>query len=208
MSPVNFWTFYQDCMTLWLAIEKLRCVKNKLDLAVWLVCWWAGGHWQRHWPIDWHWWRSTIVCWGQQLRPLYVCIRQSRLLYTAYTDGLPSVTLTVHWEFYISEQWQYFASDSEEDDGHWLFSFLANFCHLIDCCVVRLNKTFTHQRCLACWCSGYSIGLLTWRLLAWLPPVPLSGINLRQVVHVNVPMSPIRINWYQSKGSDALRLGR
>ena len=32
--------------------------------------------------------------------------------------------------------------------------------------------------------------------------------NLGQVVHTYVPLSPSSITWYQSKGSDALRLGR
>jgi len=156
-------------------------------------------------------WLTLMTFHHRMLRP---AVTPTVRMYTSVTAAVHSIYWWLAFSYplsalrIISEQWQYFASDSEEDDGHWLFSFLANFCHLIDCCVVRLNKTFTHQRCLACWCSGYSIGLLTWRLLAWLPPVPLSGINLRQVVHANVPMSPIRINWYQSKGSDALRLGR
>jgi len=36
----------------------------------------------------------------------------------------------------------------------------------------------------------------------------LSGINLRQVVHTHVPLSPSSINWYRSEGDDDLRLGR
>ena len=32
--------------------------------------------------------------------------------------------------------------------------------------------------------------------------------NLRQVVHTHVPLSPCSIDWYWSKGSDAVWLGR
>jgi len=32
--------------------------------------------------------------------------------------------------------------------------------------------------------------------------------NLGQVVYTYVPLSPSSITWYQSKGGDALRLGR
>jgi len=43
------------------------------------------------------------------------------------------------------------------------------------------------------------------RLLA----VPFfSSNNLGQVAHTHVPLSPISIIWYRSRGSDALRLGR
>jgi len=41
-----------------------------------------------------------------------------------------------------------------------------------------------------------------------LPAVALSANNLRQVVHTHMPLSPSSIIWYQSKGGDALRLGR
>ena len=43
-----------------------------------------------------------------------------------------------------------------------------------------------------------------------LPAVPRSGNHLGQVVHTcaHVPLSPSSIIWYQSRGSDALRLGR
>ena len=41
-----------------------------------------------------------------------------------------------------------------------------------------------------------------------LPAVPLSGNDLGQVVHTHVPLSPSSIIWYQSRGSDVLRLGR
>jgi len=46
------------------------------------------------------------------------------------------------------------------------------------------------------------------RVAVRLPAVPLLGNNLRQVVHTHVPLSPSSINWYQSKGSDALQLVR
>jgi len=38
--------------------------------------------------------------------------------------------------------------------------------------------------------------------------VSLAGNNLGQVVHTLVPLSPSSIIWYQSRGGDALRLGR
>jgi len=40
-----------------------------------------------------------------------------------------------------------------------------------------------------------------------LPAVSLSGNNLGQIVHTHVPLSPSSIIWYQSRGSDVLRLG-
>jgi len=51
-------------------------------------------------------------------------------------------------------------------------------------------------------------GLETQTVTVQLPPVLLSGKNLRQVVHTHVPLSPNSINWYRSNGGDALRLGR
>jgi len=35
----------------------------------------------------------------------------------------------------------------------------------------------------------------------------LSGSNLREVVHMHVPLSPGNINWYQLKGGDVSWLG-
>jgi len=41
---------------------------------------------------------------------------------------------------------------------------------------------------IAWWCSGYDVGLATQRVAVRLPAVPLSGYNLRQVVHTHVPL--------------------
>ena len=32
--------------------------------------------------------------------------------------------------------------------------------------------------------------------------------SLKQIVHINVPLSPSSITWYRLRGGDALRLGR
>ena len=61
---------------------------------------------------------------------------------------------------------------------------------------------------VAWWCNGYDVGLPIQRVAVRLPAVPLSGNNLRKVVHTHVPLTPSSINWYRSKGDDALRLGR
>jgi len=55
--------------------------------------------------------------------------------------------------------------------------------------------------------SAY-VGLRLERSRVQLPAEPLSGNDLGQVVHTHVPLSPSSIIWYQSHGSDALRLGR
>ena len=52
------------------------------------------------------------------------------------------------------------------------------------------------------------VGLATQWVAVRLPAVPLSGNNLRQVVHTHVPLSPSGINWYRSQGDDAPWLGR
>ena len=44
------------------------------------------------------------------------------------------------------------------------------------------------------------------RLWVPLPAVPLSGNNLRQVVHTNESLSESSIIWYRSRGGDAVRL--
>ena len=48
------------------------------------------------------------------------------------------------------------------------------------------------------------------RLRVQLPVVPLSGNNLRQVVHTCVPLSPSSrpIIWHKSQGIEAVQLGR
>ena len=46
------------------------------------------------------------------------------------------------------------------------------------------------------------------RSLVRLPAVPLSGNNLRQVVHTHVSLSPSSINWYRSNGDDAPTAGK
>ena len=53
------------------------------------------------------------------------------------------------------------------------------------------------------WCNGYDVGLETQRVAVRLPAVPLSGDNLRQVVHTHVPLSPSSINWYRSEADCA-----
>ena len=58
------------------------------------------------------------------------------------------------------------------------------------------------------WKYGRHVGLVTQKGLGSTPGVPLSGNNLRQVLHTHVPLSPSSIIWYQSKGDDALLLGR
>ena len=52
---------------------------------------------------------------------------------------------------------------------------------------------------MAWWCNGYDVGPATQRVAVWLPAVPLSGNNLKQVVHTHVPLSPCSVNWYRSK---------
>ena len=54
----------------------------------------------------------------------------------------------------------------------------------------------------------HDVGLRLERSRVQLPAVPLSDNDLRQVVHTHVPLSPSSIIWYQSRGSDVLRLGR
>jgi len=61
---------------------------------------------------------------------------------------------------------------------------------------------------LKVWRSGEGVGSRLERLRVQLPAVPLSGNDLGQVVHTHVPLSPSSIIWYQSRGSDVLRLGR
>ena len=61
---------------------------------------------------------------------------------------------------------------------------------------------------VAWWSNGYGIGLRLERSRVQRPAEPLSGDNLGQVVHTHVPLSPSSIIWYQSWGSDVLRLGR
>ena len=56
---------------------------------------------------------------------------------------------------------------------------------------------------VAGWCKGYDAGLATHMVVARLPAVPISGNNLRQVVHTHVPpLSPSSINWHRSNGDD------
>jgi len=40
------------------------------------------------------------------------------------------------------------------------------------------------------------------------PAVPLPDNNIRQVIHIHLPLLPSSLIWYWSKGSDALWLGR
>ena len=61
---------------------------------------------------------------------------------------------------------------------------------------------------VAWWCNGYDVRLATQRVAIGLTAVLLSGNNLRQVVHTHVPLSLSSINWYRSKGDDALQLRR
>jgi len=61
---------------------------------------------------------------------------------------------------------------------------------------------------VAWWSTGYNVVLAIQRVAIRLPAVPLSGNNLRQVVPHTRPLSPSSINWYRSKGDDALLLGR
>ena len=61
---------------------------------------------------------------------------------------------------------------------------------------------------VAWWRNGYGVGLATQRVAVRLPAVPLSGNDLRQVVHTHVPLSPSSAKWHRSEGDDALRLGR
>ena len=59
------------------------------------------------------------------------------------------------------------------------------------------------------WPGGVMVRTLDSRLKGsrvQLSAVPLSGSNLRQVVHTHVPLSPSSINWYPSKGDDGVGL--
>jgi len=53
-----------------------------------------------------------------------------------------------------------------------------------------------------------AVGRATHKVAGSSPALRLSGNNLRQVVHIHVPLSPISIIWYRSSGGNALRLGR
>ena len=56
---------------------------------------------------------------------------------------------------------------------------------------------------LLLWPGGVMVRMLvrlaTQRVAVQLPAVPLSGNNLRQVVHTRMPLSRSSINWYRSK---------
>ena len=52
------------------------------------------------------------------------------------------------------------------------------------------------------------VGLATQSVAVRLQTVPLSGNNLRQVVHTVASVTKQYQYWYRSKGDDALRLGR
>ena len=52
------------------------------------------------------------------------------------------------------------------------------------------------------------VGLAIQRSRVRISVVPLSRNNLGQLVHTRVPLAPSSIIWYQSRGGDALQLGR
>jgi len=56
--------------------------------------------------------------------------------------------------------------------------------------------------------SGWDIGLATPKVVGSTPILVLLGNNLGQIVYTDVPLSPGTITWFQSRGGDALRLGR
>jgi len=67
-----------------------------------------------------------------------------------------------------------------------------------------LASSFGHSRlafcafCVAWWYNGQGVGLRLERSRVQLPAVPLSGNDLRQVVHTHVPLSSSSTIWYQS----------
>ena len=84
-----------------------------------------------------------------------------------------------------------------------------------------LNSKFMTQRCrqkknrakhghcvTPVWTAGGTVRALDLRLKGSrfrISAVTLSGNNLGQVVHTNVPLSPSSIIWYRSRSGDALR---
>ena len=72
----------------------------------------------------------------------------------------------------------------------------------------RSQKMTPVSTCVVWWCNGYDVGLANQRVVVRLAAVPLSGNNLRQVVHTHAPLSSSSINWYRSKDDDAIWLGR
>jgi len=60
----------------------------------------------------------------------------------------------------------------------------------------------------AWWCNSYGVELATEGLRERFPAVPLPGNTLGQVVHTQCASVTKQLIWQQSKGGDALRLGR
>jgi len=74
--------------------------------------------------------------------------------------------------------------------------------------VTQYLLLYLNSQCVAWWCNGYGVGLRLERSRVQLLAVLLTGKDLEQVVHTHVPLSAGSVIWYQSWGSDVLRLGR